>query len=623
MALSTLWWTAPKAKDSTDPNEALANWVTRVAVARETNQIQQRWRNVVFCRHYTGRPNDAQFSYAMARRPASQINWYSSFTFQKSTYNIIASCTDLYINRLFRNHSFLSVSADRGDFKMHQDGLMVEQWLDGAFEESGMWNEWSKMGQDSCVYGTGWFKFYENDFGEMQVSRVHTDELLFGNPEDDRRDEAIQRVWANRDEILDRYGDTPERRKAIEQATAYPAFYIGTGLDCSNVIPLLEAWKCPSGKNREKPGRTCLVIGNVTLRDDSYDEETIPFEGYQFHELSGVFGQGLAELLLTLDDEFNTELSYIVENIHRTGFPKWLVEENSGVNPDALGDISAAIVNYMVTAPQMITPPPNSPQMFENLDRILRLALDRAHISINAVQSTAPAGIKSGAALEKWQQIDDANFGEMGARLESFLVRCGYQLIRLGKKLKPSVTLAGSKRQVIDWVELKVKKGKPQFLKAFPMSRLTQLPAGRQEELDTMLRTGAISKALHTRASQLQDVNGVLDLLNAPQNSVDRQLDRIIQSGDYEPPAPFIDLVYAVQAVESRYLLEEDNGCPKDRLELLLQWRAAAKELLSEQQTPEANAQGPQPGIGLQAPPTPDVNVAKEQPLENPANAIT
>jgi hypothetical protein len=624
---STLWWNARATKGADDANSELANWVTRVAVARETAQTPNRWRSVIFNRHMTGRPNSPQFSYAMARRPVSQQAWYAQYEFAAPTYNSIAATMDIYINRLFRNHSFLSVAPDRGNFKMSQDAKQLEQWIDGAFDDSGMWKQWSKMGLDSGTCGSGWFKFHENDYSEMQCSLIHRDELLWANPEDDRQEEVIHRVWANRDEVVDRWGTTEARKKAILGAQAYPAFYLGVGLDCSNVIPLLNAYKLPHGPKRKKPGREVLVVGNVTLDDCEYSDDRLPFEGYQFHELNGVDGQGLAEILLTLDDEFNTELAYITENIHRCGFPKWMVEANSGVNPDSLGDISAAVVEYLITKPEMVAPPPNSPQMFQNLDRLLTLIRQRGHISEAAVENTTPVGLKSGTAIDKYQQVEDASFGEMGARLEAFLVRCGYQMIRLGKKLKPAVTLAGNKRQVIDWVDLPMKSGRPKFLKAFPMSRLSQLPAGKQEQLDEMLRTQVITKQMHTRASQVMDLNGMIDLLDAPQDSCDRQLDRIMESGDYEPPAPFLDLVYAVAAVESRYLLEQDNGAPIDRLDLLLQWRAACKEQLADESKPDPTSapliEGPTPGaVGIQPPGGPILDAGKGMPVAAPAPLV-
>ena len=54
------------------------------------------------------------------------------------------------------------------------------------------------------------------------------------------------------------------------------------------------------GPKRAKKGREVLVVGNVVLQDREYDEDTLPYEGYQFHELSGVDGQGLAEYALIL-----------------------------------------------------------------------------------------------------------------------------------------------------------------------------------------------------------------------------------------------------------------------------------------------------------------------------------
>src|SRR5581483_1198697 len=139
---STLWWNAKASKGDDDPNADLANFVTRVAVARESAQMPQRWRSVVFNRHMTGRPNSPQFSYAMARRPANQLTWFAQFDYQAPTYNAIASSMDVYVNRLFAAHSFLSVSPDRGNFEMSQQAAQLEQWVDGAFSETGMWQQW-------------------------------------------------------------------------------------------------------------------------------------------------------------------------------------------------------------------------------------------------------------------------------------------------------------------------------------------------------------------------------------------------------------------------------------------------------------------------------------------------
>ncbi len=625
---SIAWWNAPK-KGNADPNGSeVANAITRRATVIETAQTQKRWRSLVFYRHATGRPNAPQFSYGMAKRPLSSANYYSSFQFTPPRYNLIAACSDVYVNRLMRNHSFLSVVPDRGDFSMRQKSKLLEQWLDATFEETGFWDQWALMGLDAITYGTGILKFTPSADGKKpSVSRIHPDELLYENEDEDNPISVIQRVWANREEINERYGTTPEAREAIKNATSYPAFYFGPGLDCSNVIPLLEGWRLPHING--KPGRHVLVVGNYTVTDEPYKETSFPFESWQFHQLpSGIFGQGLAEILLSINDEIDTLLSYITENIHRCGFPKWLVDNSSDVNPDALGDTSGGVISYTGTKPEQVAPPTTNAEVYQQLERLIRLGLNRAHISEAAVSGEKPGALTSAVALEKWTQIDDSNFAEMGGRLEAFLTRCGYQMIRLGKEVKPTVTLAGKRKQQIKWADLGMTGDKPQYLRAYPMSRLPQTMAGRQQLIDTMLRNGVISKALHTRLSQVPDIDQELDLLNAPTDAVERQLDSIVETGNYIPPTPFLDLEYAIQAAEARYLLEEDDGTPRDRLDTILQYRAAAIDLREQQNTPD----GPPAGAQEPAPATPAFNgitpppgllpVAKLQPAPNPLNPV-
>lgn len=608
------WWKA-------DKGQAVANHLLRVASAIETAQTQKRWRSLVFYRHLTGRPNCAQFAYGMARRPISAASYYSSFQFTPPTYNLIAACADVYINRLFRNHSFLSVVPDRGDFAMRQKSKVLEQWVEGAFDTTGFWELWPHMGIDALGYGSGWFKFAPDSSGtKPDVTVVHPDELLFRNEDEKKPKDVIHRVWANRDELLETYGDDKEKAAAIKNAqSAFPAFYYGNGLDTSNVIPLLDGYRAKVGT---RPGRNVLAVGTCALVDEKYDSDMLPVEGFRFNELTGgLFGQGLAEILLRTNEEIDSLLADDAENIHRLGFPKWLVEANSGVNPDSLGDTSGAVVEYTYTKPELVAPPEMSKEHFEHVDRLIRFGMQRAHISESAVSGEKPSALQSAVALEKWSQIDDANYAEMGGRLEALLVRCGYQMIRLGKQLKPSVTLAGKRRQQIKWSDLKVSSGQPEYLRAFAMSRLPQTMAGLQELIDTMLARGTISKALHARLSQVPDIDGAMDLLNAPQDSVDGALDKIIETGEYIPPSPFMDLAYAKQACESRYLLEEDDGTPRDRLDLLLQYRAAVIDLDTQKNTPDTPAPSAAAFTGEQ-PDGAAPAVAKQVPMPNPANPL-
>ena len=136
----------------------------------------------------------------------------------------------------------------------------------------------------------------------------------------------------------------------------------------------------------------------------------------------------------------------IQECMYGYAWPRWLVEMNSGVNEATLGNQPGSVVKYTKTPPQMITPESINPEVGAQAERLKAWGLEQAHISIQAVKGETPGGL-SGVALEKYQQIDDANFAEMASRLEEFVKQCGLWLIKnQSKELNSDFTLPGKKR---------------------------------------------------------------------------------------------------------------------------------------------------------------------------------
>lgn len=603
----SMWWKARATDPKDDVNQELANWLTDVATRIENAHIQDRWRSLVYYRHFTGRPTAAQFSYGMAKRPAAFHRWHTGFEFKAPRYNVIAECADVYVNRLISQQIYIAVEPERGDFKMRQLSKMLEMWIEAGFAETNFWATVTRMGIDALCYGSGVVKPCIAMNGKIAFPRIHRDELLYENDDEDEQNTVIHRVWANREDVMDRYGKTPAQQEAIARApAAFPAFYDGS-LDCRNVIPLLEGYRLPHVDG--KPGRRVLAIGNLTLRDVDYKDPELPFEKYDFNQLpSGIFGQGLAEILLALNEEIDFVMGANSENVHRGGFPKWLREANSGVNPDALGDTSYGVVDWTGVKPEQITPPPTHPQNFAYCDGLIAKARSRAHISEMAVKGEQGGGPNASAvALEKRSQIDDANFKEKGGRLEQFAIGCAYKMIRLGAEARPSFTLPGRSRQLIDWSEVKeaiagaVKK--PVGMAAIGMSRFPQSMGGRQEILDSMLANGTIPRRWHTRFSQVPDLDGMADELNAKMDAVSWTLDKLFAGNDYIPPSAFMDLDYAKEAVENRYLLEQMAGTPQWKLDDFLRWRAAVIEMIAERDTPDVQPPGAGVPAGLPATP--------------------
>jgi hypothetical protein len=157
--------------------------------------------------------------------------------------------------------------------------------------------------------------------------------------------------------------------------------------------------------------------------------------------------------------------------------------------------------------------------------------------------------------------------------------------------------MPGRRRQLIKWESVTVMDSSSVGIEAIGMSRFPQSMSGRQEILDSMLANGTISREMHTRWSQVPDVDGLLDRLNAPHDSVDKMLEEVLSSGEYQPPVPFMDLDYAKVAAEAFWQLEYLQGTPQEALDNVLAWRAAVMELIVQRDTPDDVTVVAPPGV--------------------------
>lgn len=603
------WWKAAKKGTGDVRGADLANRITTTAVNLETARYHERFRSLVFFRHVTGRLTSATYSFGMARRPTSVQSYYGDLQFTSPQYNVIASFLDVYTNRVFSNQPFIMTVPLRGDFNSRMRSKYLAQWVDGLDAETGFWEQAPIVGWDSGVYGTGWGCVEEDITGEkVAFDRPQDDELLWPNPDGTlaENDWVIRRFWGNRFALADVHADDPEAVRAIMDApSAYPACDFISKIDYSNTIPYLKAYKLPGVTG--EPGRQATVVGNYTVSDKEYKHPELPFFPLAFSEIgTGLKGQGLAEQLVRTQQSLNRLIDTVDINMRRHGDGRWLVESNSQVNTDALGNDGRGggnIVKYTQTEPKLITPPVITPQLIEEIARRVQWMATRAHVSETAVNSSAPKSLQSAVSLEKYDQITDVNFQSISKRFEAWVVKCAYHKIRVGREIKVSVTLSGRKRQIIKWAQVDIPENKV-GMQAYPMSRLPQTIAGRQEILDAQLANNEISRETHLRVSQVPDVDGEQDELNAPQESVARKVDKMVETGEYTPPNPYADLTYSVKYAETRYTLEEEEGTPQDRLDLILMFRAAVLDLQTQQNTPDQTAP-PAAGATTQTPPPP------------------
>jgi hypothetical protein len=597
--LSDAWWLTEGKSDKDPTGKALANHITDVATRLETSLWNDRYRTVTFYRHYFGRPTASFAAYGLAKRPSSFVNYFSQFEFASPTFNIIRACGDVYENRCASSRTHTQVIPERGHFNQRQAAKGLTEWIGAEFEHLDFWKRFNEMFIDSLYAGSGIVKVAPDHLGKQPaITLVGRDELLLNNPDDTNPQSVIQRLFANREDLIDVYGDDEAALKAILEApSAYPAFYFGT-MECTDIVPVLAAYK--TNRLSGKKGRYVLVIGDLALKDETYDDDKIPFIKFDFHTVAGsFFGQGLAEILITTNSEINRLLAAIKECMERLAWPRWLVEENSSINEASLGDLPATISKYMGIKPELITPNSVNAELINHVERLIRFGMDQAHISAQALKGEVPHGM-SGVALDKYVAIDDANLKGITLRLNDFVKEVAIRLIKLGIQLKPPTNLPGYSEPLVNWTVVKEAfNDRPISIQVFSENQLSQEPAGRQHELDTLRDNQDISQATYKMFSQIPDLDAAWDIENAPMMSVEKMLDNITMTGEWSAPTPFMDLNYAKDQVEKRHALESSLNVPKDRLDLLLQWRAAVIDLQHQKTTPDA------PPAPPEAPPGP------------------
>jgi hypothetical protein len=601
---SNLWWlSAPK--DDKDPTGAeLARNIGRVATARERADIPRRFKNLTYFRHFTGRPVIGTYAYGMAKRPSNFVAYYGDSEFSPPRYNLIGTCADVYVTRLLVHETYVEFVPEDGNNQQRMLSQDIADYIEGGFTELGYWEARKAMGINALAYGSGFLKWAESYDEQPEVTAPSPDELLFANYDDPDPREYLHRIWAFREDVLDRYGTNPEARAAILNAPhCEEAFYFGPGkLATGDIIPLiygLRARHAGKGDDR-KPGREVLCVGNYTIFDRPWEDDDTNLVKYDFTEVpSALFGSGISELLLAINEEMDEYLAVEQESFLRSGAGKWLYDEAGNVNPDDLGDTVAGAVSVAPGAryPEYVTPDPITERGAERFERMAKLGMKRVHISENAVVGETPKALTSSVALESWAKIDDVNFAEKIARLEKVDLKSAYQLLRLAKKLKPSFTRPGSSRQVIKWSKLQLTDRTVVGLKGFNVGRLGQTYSGKEQTVNAMLASGSIDRATANKYLQVPDTQRMLDQLNAPETLVDDAIDELLFAKEYLPPPTGINLDYAKQAVEARIGLEEQRIPPEERakasaqapIDNLRMWRAAILEMKQQQVTPDPN----------------------------------
>lgn len=97
-----------------------------------------------------------------------------------------------------------------------------------------------------------------------------------------------------------------------------------------------------------------------------------------------------------------------------------------------------------------------------------------------------------------------------------------------------------------------------------------------------MLQAGFIDKATGMKLLDFPDLKAFYNMANAGLEDIERQIELIVDGGEYQSPEPYQNLQVGIQKMQQAYLMYRSQNAPEETLEKFRQWISDADDLLRQ-----------------------------------------
>jgi hypothetical protein len=597
------WWTA----DQNSMFQSVFEVVNRI----ESQNSYQHGLNIKHARLFS----DLELlGFASYRLAGSSRN--NSLSNNRLTYNLVRSVISTASSKIAKNKPKPQFLTDKGDWTLQERAKKLTQYVEGIFYDCDLYPTAQKAFVDGCIFGTGGIKFFEKD-GRISAEKVFIDEIrvdyvegMLGKPK-----QIHQVKYLSRDLLAELY---PDHKAEINSATS--------GLEAGDesvddVIKVIESWRLGTykedkdGKASGTHGKHAISIDNATLFEEDYDKDYFPFVFFRWdNRVSGFFGSGLAEELAGIQLAVNKTLMNIQRAQHLVAVPRIAIETGSSVSPAQINNDIGAIIHYTGTAPRFDTPTGMNPEVYSHLKWLIQSGYEVSGISVLSATSQKPSGLDSGVALREFNDIESERFMLIGMRYEQIFLDAAKIIIDMSRDIyshNPSLKVSvpgGGFISTIKWKDVDLRDD--QFkMKAFPVSLLPSTPAGKLQKVQEMVQAGFIPQEQAIQLLDFPDIGAYESIETANLNLIQKTLTEMVETGEYNPPEPQMNLEQAIMYAHKYYLAGRVNNLAEDRLELLLRFIDDAERLNKIQE------QSQQPVAELPVAPVP--TAVPEAPMQS------
>lgn len=556
--LNPQWWMID--------NENMYKHVRPVIDKIEAQQSARRKRSLFFARLYENEEllGFQAGMYQSTDSLAGQSN--------RLTLNVIKSCTDTLVSKLGTAKPKPMALTHNGDWPKQKRAEKLSDYLEGLYDNIGLWKKGRLSQRDSCVLGTGAIKLFTQD-GKIGADRIIIDEIIV---------DEVEAMYGEPRQMHQRKYMTKEVLKALFKDHVDMIDMCDSGMtsetkdrSTADMLLVYESWHLPSGKDK-KDGKHCITITNCTLFCEEWTKDWFPFLFLRYTDkLLGFYGRSLSEEISGIQLEINKLLRNIAIAQHLMAAPQvWLNVESKNVAAQ-MNNMPGALRYYTGTPPIFMTPGAMSAEIYQHLETLYRRAFEITGISQLSAQGAKPGGITANSALRTLQDIESDRFKWTSQKYEEMYIDAARKIVELNDDLfaqdkKLAVSVQGKKGiKKINWADVRMDL-EDFSLRLYPSSLLPSEPAGQLQTVQELIQGQMVTREEGMSMMDFPDVKAVTSLKTASRDVAMMMIGEMMEDGKYSSPEPYMQLELARDLAQTSYLKYRAEGAPSANLDLLL-----------------------------------------------------
>lgn len=591
------WW------EEKDSNKAAALMLTSAAYLKESQAYRYR-QAAMYARLYGN-----QNLYSFAGSNTMKMDDMKGLPQDRPTFNLIQSCVDTLVSRISQSRPQPVFLTDDSDYKQRTLAKKLNNFILGEFFNTKTYDKATTVLRDSLVEGTGVLHVYETDDHRVGLERVLLTELLidpneamYGEPRQLYRMKLI-----DRDVLISAFPKFKDKLMIAQKAS--PDNSKDASKSVSDLVMVVEGWHLKSGKDA-KDGRHTLACSAGYLVDEPFDKDRFPFAFLHYSQrLLGFWSQGVAEQLMGTQLELNSILFTISRAIKLVGVPRIFQEEGSKVSAASHNNEIGTIIKYRGIKPSYEVAQSNSPELYQERDRLIQYGYQQCGVSALQASSQKPQGLDSGEAIRTYDDISTDRFASLSRRYDNLFIDLAYLMIDkaidIAEEQGSYSTVYPSKNGTKEIDLPKAHLIKDNFVvQCFTQSSLPKDPAGRLAKVTEMVQSGMITLQEGRRLLDYPDLEQIEKLANAAEERIFQILDEIVENGKYTPPDPFTDVIKATELTTQYINLYASAKLEDHKMQKLRDFYTQVQAIKAAAMPPQAPIAPAAPTAGPQPTPT-------------------